>query len=175
MIMRECCSSLRHLETNYVLFTIGNAPRSFFWVKHATGAIVAWSLFSFLLFLPHTLQSLGRTKTGIGMLTLNEHLSMLLVNLAAFGLAIRPIRTANIRPFIIVQSHPTQTIHDLLFRARNCALKVCIFNAKHELASRFFCKKIIIEGDARRGKMHVSRWRGSHTCANRFHVQGLIS
>jgi hypothetical protein len=98
----------------------------------------------------------------------------MLIDFAAFGLAVGTKLPANIGTFIIFKSKPAQTIKDLLFRAGDGALQVGIFDAENKLSARFFGEQIVIQRGARGAEMHMSRWGGGDAGAGRFVGQRLL-
>ena len=74
-----------------------------------------------------------------------------------FTLAIRPMRTASVGPFIPVEPKPTQRLQDNLLRLRTGSLSVCVFDSQNEFAA-------ILSSVTIAEKSHIGRTDMGITC-----------
>jgi hypothetical protein len=82
-------------------------------------------------------ESFSRTKASISMAALQKLVSILLINLFAFGLHIRTNRSANIGAFVPAEARNPKAIVDHLDRILDEARLVRILNPEKKLAMMF--------------------------------------
>ena len=83
--------------------------------------------------LPHRLQLFGRLKAAIRMPGVQQLLHILAVDLRPLRLAVRPVWSAGIRPFVPANPEPAQRIEDHLLRGGYKPRAIRVLNAQHKL------------------------------------------
>ncbi len=165
-----------HLEADHVLFTRSNSTGCIFGIQTSTKAVIPDTVYFLgFLFLAHLLQALGRTKTGICMIHVNQGLSKVLIDFPAFRLTIGTILPTVKRTFIGSETKPFKTLHDYFLCTRHKAFLISIFDAQNKLSTGLACNQKSIEGISGIGKMESSSRRRRQASASRFGIQDEFS
>src|SRR6266540_4438315 len=144
MVVCNSYSFVRHLETNRVFFSAGDAACSLIGTNISACPIVVWILFSLLLFLSYALQPFGCAKTWKSMTSIHECFCVYLIQLASIRLAIWAAWTTDVWALVVLKPQPAQPVNDLLLRARDGSRDIGIFDAQDKLAARLFGEEVIV-------------------------------
>src|SRR5689334_3488354 len=95
MIMRNRRALVRHLKTDNICFSGGDAAGCLLWIQPATKPIISDSIdFPPLLFLTDLLKTLRCAETRIRISLFNKQSRVVLINFTPLGLTIRSILPA---------------------------------------------------------------------------------
>ena len=89
-----------------------------------------------------------------------------LVDLAALGLAVGPVRPADVRALVPGQAHPAQGAQDGRLGIRGRARAVGVLDAQDELAAVLLGEDVVEQGDVGGPDVGIARGRGRDANAN---------
>ena len=90
--------------------------------------------------------------------------------IAPLRLKVRPVRPADLRPFVPVQTKPAQPVEDAVHHFVRRALGVGVFDAQHEDAAEAPREQPVEQRRARAADVQVARGRGSEPNAGSWHL-----
>src|SRR5215472_8510788 len=91
---------------------------------------------------------------------------VLAVDLTAFALPIRSVRTADFGAFVPCKSKPVKASQNGRFGLRGAACGIRILDAQNEFTAVLFGKAIVEESNVRGTDMRIASWRRSNTGSN---------
>ena len=112
---------------------------------HAARVGIILEILDFLALLR---QFFWRVEGDVGFSSIEQQFDILLIDVAAFALSVGAVFSAEADTFVKLYAEPSERLEDIVFRARNEAVGVGVFDAEHEVAAVLACKEIVIEGCA---------------------------
>ena len=112
------------------------------------------------------LQLFFGAETKIGLALGYQALGVLAVNLQTLGLTIGRVRSAQVGPFVPVETQPLEVGDELIFKAGLAAFDVRVLDAQHHGAALFSGEKPVEQGGTRIANMQMPGGRGRKTYAD---------
>ena len=113
------------------------------------------------------LQILFAAETQIGLALGDQTFSVFPVNLQTLGLTIGSIRSAQVRPFVPIETQPLEVGDELVFKTGLAAFNVRVFDAQHHGAAILSGKKPVEQGGTCIANVQMPGGRGRKTYADR--------
>src|SRR5690349_12213223 len=176
MIMRGGRALIGHLEADDVLFSFANAPRRLPRLNPPAKSVIADAIhFARFLLFARLVETLGRTKTGIGMPFRDKQIGITLVYFPALCLAVGPVLATVEGTLIWREAQPLQTAYDLFLSAGHKSFLISIFKTQNKLSAGLTGNQVGKEGIACIGEVKSPGRRGSNSSSCWFYVQKSIS
>ena len=145
-----------NLEAHHILLAVGNQPVHLFFrhgqrVAHHQARLVV--VLEVLYLLTLLLQFLGRVEGDIGLAALQQHLHILLIDVAALALTIGAIVAAEADTLVELDAQPAEGLDDISLSLGNETGGVGILDAEHQVAAMLTGKQIVIQGSAHTADM----------------------
>ena len=103
------------------------------WPGVGQGAFLSLCLFA------KRIQLLGRFEAVIGFSFVQQLIDVLIVDVLALGLKVRPVGPADFGAFIPLDPEPLEVLHDLPGGGRGISLLVGVFDAEYKCPDHSFC------------------------------------
>jgi hypothetical protein len=107
----------------------------------------------------HLFQARRRAEAFERMTAIEQLAHVPLIDLRAFALPIRSVRSADVGALVPRKTTPMQRVENRLFALARAASLIGILNAQHKLSAVVLGEAIIDERDIRRADMRVARRR----------------
>ena len=121
------------------------------------------------------LQLLRRIKGQVSLVRIQQFLHILLINIAAFGLTIGTVISAEADSFVKPDAQPLERLQDILLRARNKTVAVRIFNTENQIATMLAGKEIIIQRSTHTTDVQGTRRTGCETYSDPSFCHSYLS
>ncbi len=109
------------------------------------------------------LQIFFAAETKIGLALGDQALGVFAVNLQTLGLTIGRVRSAQVGPFVPVETQPLEVGDELIFKAGLTAFDVRVLDAQHHGAALFSREKPVEQGGTCIANMQMPGGRGRET------------
>ena len=139
------------LEAHHVLLALGDQRIHFLFgerqrVAHLqTGGGVILEVGHFLAL---GLELLGRVEGDVGLSGVEQHLDVLLVDVAALGLAVGTVVAAEADTLVEGDAEPLERLQDIFFSTGYETVAVGVFDTENEVASMLARKEVIVQRGA---------------------------
>jgi hypothetical protein len=127
----------------------------------AAQAVVAHEQPLSALLVAHGLEALGRAEAPVRRARRQQRLDVMLVDLGALALPVRPARPADVRALVPLQPHPVQRAQDGRLGLGRRPRAVGVLDAQDELAAVLLGERVVEERDVGRAHVRIARGRRS--------------
>ena len=149
-----------NLETYDILLALGD-QRIYFFLRKSQRVAHLQAGRSVILevghFLALSLQFFGRIESDIGFSCIEQHLDVLLVNVATFGLTVGTVVTTKADTLVERNTEPLERLQNIFFSTRNETVAVGVFDTENEITSMLARKKVIIQRGAHTADVQSAR------------------
>jgi len=159
--------ALRHLEADdhrpagvagLLRFGIGREVR---WPRIAKALLAA-----LLGGLPHGVELFARLHGVVGLAGVEQPAGVLVIQLAALRLVVGPVRSADLRTLVPLQSEPAQVFEQLLVRRLDVAGLVGVLDAQHEFPAQPLGQQVVEQRRPRSADVQIAGRRRRETGTN---------
>ncbi len=115
------------------------------------------------------IQCFRRVKCNVGMAALHQLMGVFSINFLPVALAVWAIFSTKTHALVGQQTHPFQSLYDVIFRSRHIAVLVGVFYAEDKRAALLFGKQIIVQRRAYAANVQRAGGRRSKSNARSGH------
>ena len=155
----ELHRAIRHADANRARQAACFARRDVARAEPTAGAVVAPGRAAVLGRFALRVELLGRAVAIVRAAALDERSRHRTIAIEAFGLKVRPVGSADVRPFVPVEPEPPQAVEDAFDHLARRAFGVGIFDAQDEHTAVAAREKPVEERGSGAADVQIAGWR----------------